>query len=603
MRISGFIILLILPLFASAQESKVEMANYILRNIHDGEVYRNTFSMLENDAKDTKGWHDSLFGFCRQIFAQDSIPDDELSFAELTLESLASSEQTPLQVAFNSSGILGNVAFNTRDYDYLELNINRMEKTAKSLGNSEQLLRAIAKLKERREIIKGYAVPFRERMEGSWVSAQVNFFGEPDFFIDIMPDSIRINPFKNFYSAISYDKEGNIKPKDQFPENGTKEIVESPDRRQLAAFFGYSKLDKGNPMLASAIASASEQFSGSLTRSIAYRNRYKPYSAGATFSSVGADLVGALGMVLAASLSETVNTTTLRNVYLTEIVPGIMRMDLEMIKIVESSQSGTKETHYPRSLYLYKITPADGLIFTSYSKEKFKEPYTRDMCAMPRGVEDPEAYRAQFNRAVLDSIEARREMLDSIFSPVNNYGGHYKASAYANYFMREPLAKAVLNRVGETPEELFDENTLLEINRDVVYRSKNQDIISGYTVEVDGFEGRDNARFEGVYANKFDCGIYDRPMMLLQLLKEEARLPNGEPVFWRTDMDNVAKDLQKNLYPVNGVMTWEKNGKQYSYEGDFYNRKFHGNGKLTEDGVVVHEGLFEKGKPVVPGKK
>ena len=603
MRIPEFITFLILPLLASAQESKVEMANYILRNLHDGEVYRNAFSMLENDAKGTKGWHDSMFGFCKQIYAQDSIPDDELSFAELTLESLASSEQTPRQVVFNSSSILGNIAFNARDYHYLDSNISRMEKAAQSLGNSDQLRQAISKLQERKELIKGYAVPFRERLHGTWVSAEVDYKREPTMFLDIMGDSIRINPYKEF-TYVEYDKEGNLKEKFRHPEYGTKEIVVSPERRQVAAFFGYSQLDKGNPMLASAIAAASEQWSGAMTRSAAYRNRKNPYSVGASLSSFTSSAVGMLGMALAASLSETVKYTKLNNIYLTEIVPGILRMDREYVEITESSQEGRSEHHYPQSIYLYKITAADSLAFAHYSDKKYKQPYEKNMCAVPFDVENVDVYLNMLNSNMADSIAKYREELDKRFKSLKySYNeGERRAAAYSNYFMGDKLAKVILKRLAETPEGLIDDRTQLELFRDVRYGLNNQDVFDDM-VKIDGFEGRDNAWFSGVYSNKCDISYWNRPKMLLQLLTMESKLPNGEPVFWRADMDNVADDLQKNIYPVNGVMTWEKKGKQYRYEGEFHDRKFHGNGKLTEDGVVVHEGLFENGKPVVAAGK
>ncbi len=603
MKIRSFFTFLIITALTAAAQSKPEMAHYILRNLPGGEVYRNAFSMLEADAKGTPGWHEALFGTCKAIYSQDSIPDDDLSFAELTLESLASSAQTSDELVFNSSSILGNIAFNARDYNYLTQNISRMEQAAGKLGNSAQLQAPISKLRDRKEMIKGYEVPFSERMKGTWVSAYVDYYGEPDMFIEIMADSIRINPFKGFYSKIGYDKEGNIKESDRHPELGTKEIVESPDRRQMAAFFGYSQLDKGNPMLASAIAAASEQWSGAMTRSSAYRNRKNPYSVGAAFSSFTSSAVGMLGMALAASLSETVKYTTLNNIYLTEIVPGIVRMDREYILIKESSQEGRSEYHYPQSIYLYRITAADSLIFTGLSPEKFKQPYTKDMCAIPGDVKDQDAYLAHFNRAIADSIESRRAELDSIYREYKWLAtAPVKAAIYANYFMREPLAKAVLNRLSETPEGLLDDRTQLEIYRDIVYHSRNQDLFD-YMVPVDGFEGRDNAKFSGIYFNRMENFIWLRPMMLRQLLAGEALLPNGEPVYWRTDLEKAAKDLRENISPISGVLTWEKKGKQYRYEGEFRDRKFHGNGKLTEDGVVVHEGLFENGKPVVAAGK
>lgn len=590
-------------LTAMAQQDKLEMAHYILRNLPDGEVYRNAFTMLENDAQGSKGWHNGMFGFCKEIYAQDSIADGDLSFAELTLESLASSEKTPKDVVFNSSSILGNIAFNARDYSYMVENIERMQNASEKLGKSAQLQAAIEKLQGRKDLIKGYSVPFKDRMKGTWVSAEVNYSGKPDMFLEIMDDSIRINPFKEFITEIGYDKDGNIKKDFRYPELGTKEIVESADRRQMAAFFGYSQLDKGNPMLASAIANVSEQWSGAMTRSAAYRNRKNPYSAGAVFSSFTSSLAGMLGMALAASLSETVKYTKLNNIYLTEIVPGIVRMDREYVEIKESSQTGTTETHYPQSLYLYKITAADSLIFTGYSPEKFKEPYAKDMCAVAGDVIDEDAYLEHFNSAIADSIERRRVDLDSIYSDSKWYIGSkvYKAAIYANHFMREPLAKAVLKRLNGTPEGLIDDRTQLDIYRDIVYHTKNQDVFDDM-VKIDGFEGRDNAWFSGTYSNKYFIGYWDRPKMLLKLLAKESRLPNGEPVFWRTDMDGAAKDLQKNLYPIYGVMTWEKKGKKYRYEGEFADRKFHGKGKLWENDVLIHDGGFVKGEPVVEKK-
>lgn len=603
MKIRSFFTFLIITALTAAAQSKPEMAHYILRNLPGGEVYRNAFSMLEADAKGTPGWHEALFGTCKAIYSQDSIPDDDLSFAELTLESLASSAQTSDELVFNSSSILGNIAFNARDYNYLDRNIGRMEKAAQSLGNSDRLRQAISKLQERKELIKGYAVPFRERLQGTWVSAEVDYKREPPMFLDIMGDSIRINPYKEF-TYVEYDKEGNLKEKFRHPEYGTKEIVVLPEQRQVAAFFGYSQLDKGNPMLASAIAAASEQWSGAMTRSAAYRNRKNPYSVGASLSSFTSSAVGMLGMALAASLSETVKYTKLNNIYLTEIVPGILRMDREYVLIKESSQEGRSEHHYPQSVYLYKITAADSLAFAHYSDKKYKQPYEKDMCAVPFDVENVDAYLNVLNSNMADSIAKHREELDKRFKSLKySYNeGERRAAAYSNYFMGDKLAKVILKRLAETPEGLIDDRTQLEIFRDVRYGLNNQDVFDDM-VKVDGFEGRDNAWFSGVYSNKCDISYWNRPKMLLQLLTMESKLPNGEPVFWRADMDNVADDLQKNIYPVNGVMTWEKKGKQYRYEGEFRDRKFHGNGKLTEDGVVVHEGEFENGKPLVSAVK
>lgn len=603
MKIRSFFTFLIITALTAAAQSKPEMAHYILRNLPGGEVYRNAFSMLEADAKGTPGWHEALFGTCKAIYSQDSIPDDDLSFAELTLESLASSAQTSDELVFNSSSILGNIAFNARDYNYLTQNISRMEQAAGKLGNSAQLQAAISKLRDRKEMIKGYEVPFRERLQGTWVSAEVDYKREPTMFLDIMGDSIRINPYKEF-TYVEYDKEGNLKEKFRHPEYGTKEIVVLPEQRQVAAFFGYSQLDKGNPMLASAIAAASEQWSGAMTRSAAYRNRKNPYSVGASLSSFTSSAVGMLGMALAASLSESVKYTELNNIYLTEIVPGIVRMDREYVLIKESSQEGRSEYHYPQSVYLYRITAADSLAFAHYSDKKYKQPYEKDMCGVPFNVENVDAYLNVLNSNMADSIAKHREELDKRFKSLKySYNeGERRAAAYSNYFMGDKLAKVILKRLAETPEGLIDDRTQLEIFRDVRYGLNNQDVFDDM-VKVDGFEGRDNAWFSGVYSNKCDISYWNRPKMLLQLLTMESKLPNGEPVFWRADMDNVADDLQKNIYPVNGVMTWEKKGKQYRYEGEFRDRKFHGNGKFTEDGVVVHEGEFENGKPLVSAVK
>lgn len=73
-------------------------------------------------------------------------------------------------------------------------------------------------------------------------------------------------------------------------------------------------------------------------------------------------------MVLASALSESVKYTNLNNVYFTEIAPGIARIDIESVQIKESSQYGTTETHFPKSMYLYKITPEDSLAFAHYCK-------------------------------------------------------------------------------------------------------------------------------------------------------------------------------------------------------------------------------------------
>lgn len=583
----------------SAQESKVEVAQFMLRNMPDNDTYRTAFRMLENEAMDTPGWHEGLFDACKLIYVQDSIPDKDLSFAELTLESLASSDQTPKEIVFNASGILGNIAFNARDYDYLSKNIDRMQKTAKSLGATVPVSKAVAALQERQDMIKGYAVPFMERMTGTWVSAEVNYTREPEVW-EIMPDRIRWNRY-SITEDVKYNEDGTLSEKYLNP--GTKEIVVSPKLRQIAAFFGYSQLQKGNEMLASAIADLSESLSGSLTCSSALRHRKNLYSTGNILSSAGSNLIGGLGMVLASALSESVKYTNLNNVYFTEIAPGIARIDIESVQIKESSQYGTTETHFPKSMYLYKITPEDSLAFAHYSKNKFKQPYLKDMCAYPYDVEDIDAYLESLNKKAIDSTSIHRKELEVIFKSLNSeaWRSQLSAAAYANYFMCEPLARVIQKHLDNTPEGLLDEATLREINIDLTYRIKNQDIFEDF-VKINGFEGRENVKFQGVYSNKHNISYWARPRMLKKLLRYETRLPDGKPVFWRTDWENAAKDLRKNLYPVNGVMTWEKDGKSYRYEGEFYDRQFHGEGKLYENDNLIHDGRFEKGKPVVDQK-
>lgn len=581
------------PLYA--QVNKVEMAHQVLHNIAVDGDFATSFSLLEQDGKNVDGWHRQLLDFCTAIYANDSIPDKELAFADRTLEALASSPHSPKPVVVNACYVLGNIAFNARDYHYLDLNINRMKQAAETLAKNRQLDLAIRTLQTRRDIIKEYDQDFKERMQGTWVSAEVGSMLEPLVFLDIMPDSIRRNSSidnATCYLKVRYDKSGKVI--DEHPEFGTKEIVYSADHQQLAAFFGYDKLDKGNPELAVAMAKVGEQWSGAMTRSIAVRNRNNS----SVKSSVGmftSELGGAMMQALAVKLSETVKYTFLKNFYFTEIVPGVVRLDIEQTDIAESSQKGTSKKINFKSLYLYKISPADSLVFVRYAPEKDKQPYVKGHCAYPYGITDIDAYLADRNHEVVDSIQKRPERLD-LYSTLSGASSHYKAACYANFYMNVRWIALLQKRLDNIPEALMDVETRRDIQEDLDYRSQYKGV---FHEEVDLFDFEDygSATFKGVYKIEpryiVFVGIYcklDKPNELAMMQRGE--LPSYLP------MEKVYKYLRQTIDPIEGTLKWEKKKKHYVYEGQLKDRKFHGQGKLWEDGVLIHEGEFKEGKPV-----
>lgn len=581
-----------------AQDNKIVMAHKILHDIAMDGDFATSFSLLEQDARNTDCWHEQLLGFCKNIYSNDSIPDKELAFADRTLEALASSPRTPKTVVANACVILGNIAFNARDCAYLDLNIQRLQQAAATLAPNRQLDQTIHTLQQRREIIREYTHGFKERMQGTWVSAEVGQFLEPLVFIDIMPDSIRKNPAIAYYFHLkmAYDSQGRPVGKYQYPQLGTKEIVISPEERKIAAFFGYSKLDKGNQRLAAAVAQAGNQWSGAMTRSIAVRNRKKPDSAGAAFASFSSELSGAMAQGLAKILSETVNYTSLDNFYLTEIVPGIVRLDREDIDITESSQKGTSEEHNFQSIYLYKISPADSLVFTRQSPEKFKQPYVKDLCAYPYDVDDVDTYLRDRNREVTDSIQQRPQGVDEVFDKLSGGYKYFKAACYANHYMTQRLTRMLQKRLDAVPEALLDETTRRDIQTDLDFRSKYQDIFHK-DVLLRGFGELGDVSFKGVYRIRNRVGLrrfliyfHEKPASLAKM--QWGELPPSKP---KSDIDTWLSQL---VDPMEGTLKWEKKNKQYMYEGQIKDRKFDGYGKLWEDNVLIHEGEFKDGKPV-----
>lgn len=597
-----FISLLLLCLGLSpirAQQSKIEMAHQILNMVSSDKDFASAYSMLEKDAEGVADWHQQLLDFCTAIYANDTIPEKELAFADRTLEALAASQLAPKTVVANAAYVLGNIAFNARDFGYMEKNITRMQQAAEALPRHSGLEQAIRTLQERRRLIQDFEQDFRERMQGTWVCAETSPMFAPIFYLHIMSDSVRRDEaiHCNFFQGtkIKYDKLGN--KIDIAPSLGTKEVIYSATEGKMAAFFGYSKLDEGNPVLAATIAKAGEELSASLTRSIAIKNKRKPNSTGDILGRTGSELLGGLMQVLGASLSEQVNYTRLFNYHLTEIVPGIARLEMLYTLIEESSQKGISKSYAYKRAYLYKISPSDELAFSSYSPEKYDMPFAKDYTACPLGIDDMEAYLAARNADVTDSIEAHSKEILNEYPHLRYYFPKLKSASLANYYMMRRFTNLLQQRLDEVPEELLDDELRRDLQADIDYRSKFRGIFPKEVV-LEEFGDLGTVRFQGSYrivdkSENYQFYIHRFPKELAMMQWGEKNLP----IYYSSDY--VTKWLRKCTDPMEGTLRWQdKKGHEYRYEGQIEDKKLHGQGKMWQDGVLVHEGQFKEGKPV-----
>ena len=573
-----------------AQEgSRVEMAHQLLMNIATDGDFKQSFSLLEKDGISEPGWHQQLLDYCSSIYENDTIPDRELAFADRTLEQLASSEHSPKTVVANASYILGNIAFNARDYHYLQLNIQRLKEASESLPASGQLRKAISTLEQRGEYIQNYAEDFIQRMTGTWMSAENNGFMTPVAIIDIMPACARNNR-----------------------NNTTLEIAWSPDTRQVGAFFGYSEGNKGNPALAAGLAKAGEQWSAATTRSIAVRNRKKT-TVGSQFAMFGSEVGGMLVQAFAKKLSERISTSVTNDYYVTEIYPGIARLDIIRKIVEESSQKGVTEYNYSKSLFIYKIAPEDSIAFAKFQYKKHT-PFHKDKVRVPIGTDDEEAYIDAMNTLVVNHYGGKekyitaikkKEYLDQLPENDRYFSKSWSNSTppyAANIVMNQRLRKIIGNRLQSVPSGILDESITEDLYYDIKYRIRNHGVFKDKVIIFD-YPDFGEVFFSGIYA------IYQKQIWAFpkcwetftdfELPNELAKMEFGEiPVL--NNMEKVYKKLRDSVLPVEGIMTGydKKSKKDFRYEGEFKDRKFHGKGKLWLDGELVHDGMFENGKPI-----
>lgn len=583
---------------------RAEMAHQLLMNIATDGDFNQSFSLLEKDGLSEASWHQQLLDYCSAIYENDSIPDRELAFADRTLEQLASSEYSPKTVVANAAYILGNIAFNARDYHYLQLNLDRLRHAAESLPSSNQLHKAISTLEQRGEYIQSYAEDFVQRMTGTWMSAETNGHLIPVAIIDIMPDSII--------------RDANV---DRYPERGTKEVVFSPETRQVAAFFGYNMEGKGNTALAVGIAKAGEHLSHSMTRSIAIRNRRRS-TVGSQFAMFSSEMSGMLAQGMAKIFSGSENISDTYDYYVRELYPGIARLDIQHKVIYESSQKGVSKYDYTKSLYVYKINPEDSIAFAKYQDKK-GIPCDKTHTRFPLGSSDPDRYLESINQFIFNCYggqEAYKQAVKSkeYIARIPQHLQDYARSGQkwynvitpfaANIIMNQRLSDKLSTKVNSIPKGMLEQSLLQDLETDISLRLNNKGFFPT-NVTIYEYPNLGTIEFQGVYdiapvfrgeAKPIGLNsIYYWDVSDFELPNELALMQAGE-IPASMSMEKIYKKLRDTVLPVEGVMTGydKKRKKNFRYEGEFKDRKFHGKGKLWLDEELIHDGMFENGKPV-----
>lgn len=263
---------------------------------------------------------------------------------------IKSASYAPEEVRLNSTIVLANISANVGDIESLNALTNDIEQYIAQHPDDKKVVETLDRLKGYRTELSKQQESFRDRLVGTWVTAEVDNWtggGAPRKVIEIRRSA------DGELSATIYSYAG----KSVIPEE-TNNIDIDGAHKKIGIHLGTERMEKANTEYAQALMNQVRQ-NASESAATKARTGYSDWSK--DFSNI-------FLTVMAKKATIAKSSYTLTDYLLKELAPNILFGKYYYEFINENSEGKKAKVHSVRDLYLYRITNEDSIVFSCSRK-------------------------------------------------------------------------------------------------------------------------------------------------------------------------------------------------------------------------------------------
>lgn len=260
---------------------------------------------------------------------------------------IKAAQYAPEAVRINSTIVLANVSVSTGDIESLDVFLKDIEQYIAQHPDDKNVSSTLERLKGYRSELGKQQESFRDRLVGTWVTAETKLFykeGTPATVIEIKKNN------DGQFSAISfnyYDKNSTPKETNNIDIDGT--------HKTIGIHFGVEKVKEANIAYAQSLMN-SVRINAMASAEVKARTGYSDW---------GKDFSNIFLTVMAKKTSIAKSSYAVTDYFLNELTPDILRGKVYYESGEERSDGKKYKDQYVREFYLYRLTPNDSIIFAT----------------------------------------------------------------------------------------------------------------------------------------------------------------------------------------------------------------------------------------------
>lgn len=576
-------------------------------------------------AKIAPEWSDFIYEKALGKVKSDNVAESTAALGALSV--LGNSPFCEPTKSINANIVLANMAYNDENADAMGNYVHAADSVAALMPSSERLATALTQLHERYKTLSYTSAALKQRLSGLWYST--DFCGLlPALELSIDGDEAWVKETIDteipFGTAIK-NKEGEW----YLPDAVSKKTVCSPSQKEITYVFGFDSDNPGSPRTAMFMSIFAEQASGTLTRSMAYKqSKSKKYNYGAALTSFGGEALGIIMQGLAKKWSIKTSLAGVVTIRLREIVPGVAKA-IVSTDIKAQNSEGTKQDNKNHiEINLFKVDkshPEYGFAGNGMMPKKFSYDFENGKIKYGQAnfsineiyYEYPrEGEQKLPEKRKKESIDSLINVYSALFDPAEMDEIEKTASRYSHvdgWDKKRDIINAckfkLLHRESMARLNPADTIGLSADDRDIVNRTMKLSLTgedrtdTPITITLDNYT--DQAEFTGDYFMKIKNGYvsYMNPRHYLDIRKKFSTTvmeQNPSEYFCFMRKENRELRYTENVLPIKGRAEWYTYPKKkeiiHTYTGTFKDRKFDGEGTLTEGGREIYTGGWKEGK-------
>lgn len=576
-------------------------------------------------AKIAPEWSDFIYKNALEKVKSDNVAESTAALGALGV--LGSSPFCAPAKSINANIVLANMAYNDENADAMGNYVHTADSVAALMPSSEKLAAALTRLHERYKTLSGTSTALKERLSGLWYSTdfccllpalEMSIDGDEAWIKETIDTEI---PF----GTAMKNKEGEW----FLPDAVSKKTVCRPSQKEITYVFGFDSENPGSPKTAMFMSIFAEQASGALTRSMAYKqSKSKKYNYGAALTSFGGEALGLIMQGLAKKWSIKTSLAGVVTIRLREIVPGVAKAIVSTDIKAQNSEGSKRDNKNYIEINLFKVDkshPEYGFVGYGTMPKKFSYDFENGKIEYGQAKFSFSEVSYEYPREGEQKLPAKRKK-ESIDSLVNVYSALFTpaemdeiektVSRYSHvdgWDKKRDIINAckfkMLHRESMARLNPADTAGLSPEDRDMVDRTMKlsltgeDHIDTPITITLDNYT--DEAEFTGDYIMKVKNGYvsYMNPRHYLEIRRKFGTTvmeQNPSEYFCFMRKENRELRYTKDVLPVKGRAEWYTYPKKkeviHTYTGTFKDRKFDGEGTLTEGGREIYTGVWKEGK-------